>query len=96
LLRSGTSIGANIEEAIGAQTKRDFIAKISIGYKEARETLYWLKLLAGSGYLDEKSTEDLISRISELIRILSSIQKTSIEKEKIKTTSTTKFRILEE
>ncbi len=45
LLRSGTSIGANVEEAIGGQSKKDFIAKISIAYKEARETHYWLRIL---------------------------------------------------
>lgn len=45
LLKSGTSIGANVEEAIGGQSKRDFIAKLSIAYKEARETKYWLRLI---------------------------------------------------
>lgn len=44
LLRSGTSIGANIDESIGGQSKNDFVSKISVAYKEARETLYWLKL----------------------------------------------------
>ena len=50
MLRSGTSIGANVEEAIGGQSKADFISKLSIAYKEARETLYWLRLLNDSGY----------------------------------------------
>lgn len=45
LLRSGTSIGANVEEAIGGQSKNDFIAKLSIAYKEARETSYWIRIL---------------------------------------------------
>jgi four helix bundle protein len=51
ILRSGTSIGANIEEAIGGQSGRDFLAKLNIAYKEARETHYWLRLLHDSGYL---------------------------------------------
>ena len=49
-LRSGTSIGANIEEAIGAQSEKDFLSKLSIAYKEARETKYWLNLLKASQY----------------------------------------------
>ncbi len=53
LLRSGTSIGANIEEALGGSSKRDFKAKMNIAYKEARETKYWLKLLKDTGYIDE-------------------------------------------
>ena len=51
LLRSGTSIGANIEEAIGGQSKKDFFAKLTISYKEARETHYWIRLLADTQYL---------------------------------------------
>ena len=54
MLRSGTSIGANVEEAIGGQSKKDFIAKISIAYKEARETKYWIKLLFATYYMDKK------------------------------------------
>lgn len=50
LLRSATSIGANIEEAIGGQSKRDFYAKLTIAYKEARETKYWLRLLSDANY----------------------------------------------
>ena len=50
ILKSGTSIGANIEEAIGAQSKKDFISKLSIAYKEARETHYWIRLLRDSIY----------------------------------------------
>jgi len=59
LLRSGTSIGANVEEAIGGQSKRDFLAKISISYKEARETHYWIRLLTDSEYLDKELSKDL-------------------------------------
>ena len=52
ILRSGTSVGANVEEAIGAQTKKDFISKMNIAYKEIRETIYWIRLLQQSGILD--------------------------------------------
>ena len=51
LLRSGTSIGANVEEAIGGQSEKDFFAKITIAYKEARESKYWIRLLKDTGYL---------------------------------------------
>ena len=60
ILRSGTSIGANIEEANAGQTKKDFLAKMSIASKEARETLYWLKLLRDSDYIEEKIAKSLI------------------------------------
>lgn len=77
LLRSGTSIGANVEEAIGGQSKKDFIAKNSIAYKEARETKYWLNLLIATGYLDEKLSKTLLDDAEELCKILSSILLTS-------------------
>lgn len=73
LLRSGTSIGANVEEALGGQSKKDFIAKISISYKEARETKYWLNLLTATDYLDEKLSKSLLDDAEELCKILSSI-----------------------
>lgn len=76
LLRSGTSIGANIEEALAGQSKKDFIAKMSISSKEARETKYWLKLLRESE-LTSIDVNSLILDIDELIRILTSIVKTS-------------------
>ena len=75
LLRSGTSIGANVEEAIGAQSKRDFLAKISISLKEARETYYWLRLLKQSEMLDAKFFFILEDSLS-IINIISSIVKT--------------------
>jgi len=77
LIRSGTSIGANIEEAIGAQSKNDFISKISISYKEARETLYWLQLLTDSNFLSKQQSDTLIYDCEELLKILSSILRTS-------------------
>jgi len=77
LLRSGTSIGANIEEAEGAQSKSDFIHKVSISYKEARETSYWLRLLTDTELLETKLSESFLKDIEELKKILASILKTS-------------------
>ncbi len=74
VMRSGTSIGANIEEAIGAQSQRDFLSKISIAYKEARETKYWLNLLKASNYLDTDLADSLLLDTEELLKILGSIQ----------------------
>lgn len=77
LLRSGTSIGANISEANGAISKADFSAKISISYKESLETKYWLSLLKDSNYLDAKEANSLIEDAGELSRIMFSILKTT-------------------
>jgi four helix bundle protein len=77
LLRSGTSIGANVEEAIGAQSKADFISKFSIAYKEARETLYWLKLLIATELISNEIGEALITDAEEICRIIGKIQITS-------------------
>lgn len=79
ILRSGTGIGSNVEEATGGLTKREFIAKIGIAYKEARETRYWLRLLGATEYLDNKTFESMLSNCEELVKILGSIQKTSQE-----------------
>ena len=57
ILKSGTSIGANIEESIGGQSKADFLSKLSIAYKKARETIYWLKLLHLTDYLSNEMAE---------------------------------------
>ncbi|MCF6238079.1 MAG: four helix bundle protein [Candidatus Marinimicrobia bacterium] len=76
LLRSGTSIGANVEEAIGGQSQKDFQAKLAISYKEARETHYWLRLMRDSGYLSGMQSESLLADCSELLKILGSIQRT--------------------
>jgi four helix bundle protein len=75
-LRSATSIGANAEEADAAQTKKEFIAKISVSSKEARETNYWLRLMKCSKIIDYPF-DDLILKSEELIRILTAIVKTS-------------------
>ena len=79
LLRCGTSIGANIEEAIGGQSRADFLSKISIAYKEARETLYWLRLLKDTGYLSPVESDSLFADADELCRILSKIITTTKE-----------------
>ncbi len=75
LLRSGTSVGANIEEAMGAQSKKDFLAKISISYKEAREAHYWLRLLRDTSFINKDTAECLITKAYELMKIIGSIQK---------------------
>ena len=74
LLRSGTSIGANIEVSIGGQSKADFISKLSISYKEARETLYWIKLLYATDYLPKEIADSLIKDSEEICRIIGKIQ----------------------
>ena len=76
LLRSGTSIGANVEEAIGGQSRKDFFAKLTIAYKEARESHYWIRLLKDTDFLSDKESESLITDIEEILKIIGSIQKT--------------------
>jgi four helix bundle protein len=77
MLRSGTAIGALIREAEHAQSKADFISKMSIALKEANETEYWLMLLKDSEYIDEKTFTSIHKDCDELIRLLVSIVKTS-------------------
>jgi four helix bundle protein len=76
LLRSGTSIGANIEEAIGGQSEKDFFAKLTIAYKETRETHYWIRLLTDTDYLTKEQSESMLNDVEELLKIIGSIQKT--------------------
>jgi len=76
LLRAGTSIGANLEEALAGQTKKDFTAKMCIASKEARETKYWLRLINESGIVRAK-LEKPLDHVDELIRMLTAIVKTS-------------------
>ena len=76
LLRSGTSTGANVEEAIGGQSAKDFFAKLSISYKEARETHYWIRLLTDTEYLTPNQSESLLHDADELLKIIGSIIKT--------------------
>ena len=77
LLKSGTSIGANISEANGAISKADFSAKISIAYKESLETKYWLSLLRDSAYVEVEEANALIDKADELSKIMFSILKTT-------------------
>lgn len=76
VLRSGTSIGANIREAGRGQSRADFYAKLSIALKEADETAYWLELLYEGGYLERETYESIYEECQELIRLLASITKT--------------------
>ena len=83
ILKSGTSIGANVEESQAAQSKKDFISKLSIANKEARETLYWLRLLKDSGYIQNYSNKDTsFNEINSIINILTKIIKTLQEGQK--------------
>lgn len=77
LLRSGTSIGANIEEGIGGQSKKDFIAKLQISLKETREAHYWLRLLKATNYLTENETKNILTECEDIRNILTAILKSS-------------------
>ena len=77
LLRSGTSIGANIAEAQQAQSKADFISKLSIALKETTETKYWIRLISAPGYLSEQEYQSIFSDCIELEKMLVSSVKTS-------------------
>jgi four helix bundle protein len=76
LLSSGTSIGANVEEAIGAHSRPDFLAKLTIAYKEARESRFWIRLLGDSGYLTGRECKSMFDDVEELLRIIGAIQRT--------------------
>jgi len=75
VLRSGTSIGANVAEANGAISKSDFSAKMSIAYKEALETRYWLDLLKDSEYLEGRGHGEMVEQVDELAAMLFSVLK---------------------
>ena len=77
VLRCGTSIGANVEEAIGGQSRADFLSKLSIAYKEARETTYWLRLLKDTEYITTAQFDSVQADAEELCRIIAAIQKTT-------------------
>ena len=84
LLRSGTSIGANVNEAQAAQSKNDFLSKMAIASKEARETKYWLNLLKESNYLttEENDINRLLSECEDVVNVLTKIIKTGSEQRK--------------
>jgi four helix bundle protein len=79
ILRSGTNIGANIREGLFAQSRKDFISKMNIALKEAGETDYWIEILYSADYLTEMEFKSLKNDNDELIRMLSSIVKTTKE-----------------
>jgi len=84
LLRAGTSIGANVNEAQVGMSRKDFVAKMSIASKEARETRYWLDLLVDSGYISktDNKVKNLFEEIESIISILTKIVKTGASNEK--------------
>lgn len=77
ILRSGTSIGANLEEADGGFSKADFTAKVGIAYKEAKETHYWLRLLHETGYIEKDLFESLVADCTEICKLTCAIIKSS-------------------
>jgi len=77
ILRSGTSIGANVEEADGGVSRSDFSNKISIAYKESKETHYWLRLLFATNFIEEKMYNSLITDCNEICKILFAILRTT-------------------
>ncbi len=77
ILRSGTSIGANVSEALFAQTKKDFISKMHIALKEASESFYWINLLHRGGFIDDSRLKILSPNLNEIMRILKSIISTA-------------------
>lgn len=81
VLRSGTSIGANVKEAVRGQSKADFAAKMNIALKETSETEYWLELLHETDYLSDDMFESIYSDCQELIKLLVSIVKSSRKEE---------------
>ena len=77
LLRSGTSIGANVREAVYGQSRGDFVSKMSVSLKEASETEYWLELLYKTGYLTEEEYKSIITDCGETAKLLTAIVKSS-------------------
>jgi four helix bundle protein len=80
VLKSGTSVGANVEEAVGGISLRDFLLKLTIAYKETRKTHYWLRLLKDGEILERNLANSLINDCEEILKIITSIQKTIKEK----------------
>lgn len=81
IVRSGTSIGANIEESAGAQSQKDFITKLHISLKESKETHYWLRLLRDSEYITEEQAESMLKDLNLIITLLTKSLKTLKSKE---------------
>lgn len=76
ILRSGTSIGANVEESVGGLSRKDFLAKLGVSYREARETRFWLRLLRDTDYISTEQSDSMLEDLEEIIRIITAIQKT--------------------
>ena len=81
LMKSGTSVGAQVREAEHAESKKDFIHKLSIAQKEANETLYWLELLKETGYISDLQFSSIFQEAKEVISIITSIIRTMKSKE---------------
>ncbi|MDD5362168.1 MAG: four helix bundle protein [Ignavibacteria bacterium] len=81
ILRSGTSVGANVEEAIGGVSKKDFLNKLSIANKEVRETSFWLRILKDTGYINQVMFDSVYKDCDEVSRIIFSIIRTSRKNE---------------
>ena len=79
VLRSGTSIGANIKESVRAQSTADFLSKMQIALKEASESEYWLELLTETGFIPDKAAESMLQDCRELIKVITAIVRTSKE-----------------
>lgn len=77
ILRSGTSIGANTEEAVGSISRKEFIAKLQIAYKEAKETRYWIRLLHNTDYINQSVFQSMSDDCDELLKIIVSILKST-------------------
>ena len=83
VLRSGTSIGANVEEGLGGQSDKDFISKLNIAYKETRETIYWIKLLWKTDFLSQEQIDSILHDADELCKIIAQILLTMKNKIKL-------------
>lgn len=73
VLRSGTSVGANVEEAVGGRSRKDFTSKMGIAYHEARETRFWLRLLRDTDYLTPQEAQSILADVEELLKLIASI-----------------------
>lgn len=80
IIRSATSIGANLEESMGGQSDKDFLHKVSISYKEARETEYWLRLMLEVELISKGQHEELLENVKEILRLLGAILRTMKKK----------------
>ncbi|WP_317042246.1 four helix bundle protein [Proteiniphilum saccharofermentans] len=69
-------MGANVEESVGGLSRKDFLAKLGVSYREARETRFWLRLLRDTDYISKEQSESMLEDLEEIIRIITAIQKT--------------------